>query len=167
MEGGSGVVGGGGSFCAKGPGSPVPAASSPLSMANKADSWWFCDGCISVTSTIALNQSIAISIKTNPVRGLLSKCHVNTFLPPTVHFSGLDLQGHMPSSLWVKAVHNFWMEEETEYFLQVIKGKNMTTFLYSDQHTKAYSCMKCWTSIHLEVEITGKDLKRMTVDVST
>lgn len=47
--------------------------------------------------------------------------------------------GHITSSFQVKMVRHDWTEEETEYFfLQVIKGKNITTILDSKQQGSAH-----------------------------
>lgn len=59
-----------------------------------------------------------------------------------LHVAKRDVQGHVTLSLQVKMVRYVWTEEEIEHFLQVIKKKNITASLDSEQtnlrHTRYY-----------------------------
>lgn len=48
-----------------------------------------------------------------------------------------DSRGHVTSSLKVDLVRYIWTEKEMEYFLQVIKEKNITFIILDSKQTKA------------------------------
>lgn len=54
-------------------------------------------------------------------------------LYPHLHMNRCDVQGHVTSALQVKMAYCVWTEEDTEYFLQVFKEKNIATILDGKQ----------------------------------